>query len=78
MHYAASAMKFTSHPGEVIRERRAALGLTTSDLAERAGISLRALNYIESGESWPRLDNAARLEHVLGIPVDDLAPRAAS
>lgn len=78
MHYAASAMKFTSHPGEVIRERRAALGLTTSDLAERAGISLRALNYIESGESWPRLDTAARIAAALRIPVDALITEAAS
>lgn len=78
MHYALRAMKFSSHPGEVIRERRLELGMSTVDLAARAGISLRALGYIERGESWPRLDNAARIAAALGVAVDALIPEAAS
>lgn len=71
-------MKFSSHPGEAIRERRLALGMSTADLADRAGISLRALGYIERGDSWPRLDNAARIASALGVPVDALLPEVAS
>lgn len=35
--------------GAVIRQRRMHLGLETSELAERAGISQRYLNHLENG-----------------------------
>ena len=71
-------MKFSSNPGSVIREHRTARGMTTVELAAQAGISLRALNYIESSATWPRLDTAARIAAALRIPVDALITEAAS
>lgn len=43
-------MKF----GEKLRDLRQRNGLTQAELAEKAGISLRTVNYYESGTTYPK------------------------
>ncbi|MBI5711388.1 MAG: helix-turn-helix transcriptional regulator [Candidatus Eisenbacteria bacterium] len=60
----------TSHPvGGYLRRRRESLGLTTRDLAVRAGLNPSSASYIsqlESGAKVPSRDLALRLAGVLG------------
>jgi len=48
-----------------IRAARALLDWTQSDLAQRCGLSLRALNSIERGLAVPRIDNLRAIEETL-------------
>lgn len=64
-----------------IKERRLELGLTQAQLAQAAGINLRQIQKIESGEI--RLDNitlanAARLAAALGCSIEELLEEAAA
>ena len=58
---------------DVIRSRRAALGLSQAQLAERAGVSLRQLARYEAGEQQPVLSAAVTLADALGISLTQLA-----
>jgi transcriptional regulator with XRE-family HTH domain len=58
---------------EVIRSRRAALGLSQAELAKKAGISLRQLARYEAGDQQPVLSAAVALADALGISMDELA-----
>lgn len=58
---------------DVLRTRRAALGLSQSQLAQRAGVSLRQLSRYEAGEQQPVLSAAVTLAEALGISVTQLA-----
>ncbi|KOT94538.1 hypothetical protein ADK70_12785 [Streptomyces rimosus subsp. pseudoverticillatus] len=64
--------------GAAIRERRMAAGLETAELAERAGISRRYLNHLETGyRKHMRPGRYAALRTALGLPPGDkrlLAP----
>jgi len=51
------------------REYRKDLGLTVSELAERAGVSKGMLSKIENGLSSPSLSTLARLAAALSVPV---------
>lgn len=57
----------------VIREVRAARGLTQNDLAERLGKSQRWVSFIESGKK-PAADHVfLTMAEMLGVAVDDIA-----
>ena len=58
---------------EVIRSRRAALGLSQAQLADRAKVSLRQLARYEAGEQQPVLSAAVELADALGISLTQLA-----
>jgi transcriptional regulator with XRE-family HTH domain len=58
---------------DVIRSRRAALGLSQAQLAQRAGVSLRQLARYEAGEQQPVLSAAVTLADALGISLTQLA-----
>jgi transcriptional regulator with XRE-family HTH domain len=58
---------------EVIRSRRAALGLSQAELAKKAGVSLRQLARYEAGDQQPVLSAAVALADALGISMDELA-----
>ena len=74
--------------GDLVRQHRRRLGLTQEDLAERAGVSVRAVGKWESGRvAAPRLptlrlladafelDGAGRAEFLAsGAPVEDITP----
>lgn len=53
-------------PGEVIRERRLAHGLTQAQLALRAGTTQTALSRLERGEISPTIATIERLLFVMG------------
>jgi putative transcriptional regulator len=54
---------------EIIKERRAILGITQEDLAAMAGVSLRTLKAIETGKGNPSLRTLQNLVEVLGMEV---------
>lgn len=52
-----------------IRQRRKALGLTQTEVAERLGMTQHRYSQIENGRSSPSLGLVARVADVLSIPV---------
>lgn len=52
-----------------IERLRAAKGFTQADLAKMAGISLRTMSAIESGEHWYELSNVDAVARALGVPL---------
>lgn len=52
---------------EVIRERRAVLGISQLDLAEMAGISIATVKDIERGAGNPSLKTIEKILEVLGL-----------
>jgi transcriptional regulator with XRE-family HTH domain len=58
---------------DVIRSRRAALGLSQSELARTAGVSVRQLARYEAGDQQPVLSAAVALADALGISLAQLA-----
>lgn len=58
--------------GTELKERREKLGYTQEQVAEKAGISLRAYKMYESGERIPRADVMARIAKVLHTSVERL------
>ena len=57
--------------GELLRRHRAAAGLTQEELAERAGLSVRGLRYLERGLHRPYQDTVQRLLEVLDLSPED-------
>ena len=53
-----------------LRERRRALGLRQSELAELAGVSTRFIGEVESGRQTIRLDKLQALLEVLGLTME--------
>ena len=58
---------------DVIRARRAALGLSQAELAKAAGVSLRQLARYEAGEQQPVFSVAVALAEALNISLAQLA-----
>ncbi|MDQ2952373.1 MAG: helix-turn-helix domain-containing protein [Chloroflexota bacterium] len=71
-----------SHPrhdslGRLVREQRAKLHLTQSELAARVGVSRSAISELEAGRiEQPRVTVFARLASALGIPAAALLTAA--
>ena len=55
-----------------IRERRAAVGWTQQDLAERLSVSRQAVNAIETGKYDPSLPLAFKLAALFGAAIEEL------
>lgn len=53
--------------GEVLRDRRKALGMTQKELAERVGRNRTYINRIEKGETDLQLSSFFRIADALGI-----------
>ena len=54
--------------GELLRQRRLAAGLTQEALAERAGVSAKAVSDLERDpDRTPRLDTVGLLADALGL-----------
>lgn len=58
---------------EVIRARRATLGLSQADLAEQVGLDKRQIRRYEAGEAQPSLSVGRLIADALGISLDELA-----
>lgn len=55
-----------------IRERRAAVGWTQQDLAERLSVSRQTVNAIETGKYDPSLPLAFKLAALFGAAIEEL------
>ena len=55
-----------------MRVHRARMDLTQAELAERAGITRKSINAIETGQMVPSTVLALKLARTLGIPVEEL------
>jgi transcriptional regulator with XRE-family HTH domain len=53
-----------------LRELRTNAGLTQKELAERAGLGLRMITYVESGEQTPSWATVVALSQALAVPTD--------
>ena len=54
--------------GALLRARRRAAGLSQQDLADRSGLSIRAISNLERGRTrWPYRDSLLRLAESLGL-----------
>jgi transcriptional regulator with XRE-family HTH domain len=58
---------------EIIKTRRAELGLSQADLAVEAGVDKRQIRRYEAGETQPTLSVAAAIARALGLSLDELA-----
>jgi len=58
--------------GNVIRERRKALGLTLAQMAQRTGVSLGYLSQIELGKNSASIETLYRISLGLGIRMSEL------
>lgn len=63
---------------DVIRTRRAALGLSQALLAKAAGVNVRQIARYEAGEQQPVLSVAAALADALDISLNQLAGRTST
>jgi transcriptional regulator with XRE-family HTH domain len=63
-----STMNFGGH----LQTLRETAGLSQSELAGKAGISIRSLQNWEIGRSQPRLESLPKLARALGVTVDTL------
>src|ERR1700760_1015062 len=58
-----------ARPGEWLRQQRVAAGLTQEDLAERSGVSVRAIADLERGRTKKPYPSSVRaLARALGLP----------
>ena len=55
-----------------LKERRAELGLTQAELAERVGVTRKTVNTVENGVFIPSTDLALRLARALGTSVESI------
>ena len=55
-----------------LKEKRAALGLTQAELAERCGVTRKTVNTVENGVFVPSALLALKLARALGEPVEAL------
>ena len=55
--------------GELIKERRAELGLTQQDLSDYTGLSVRIIKSIESEKGNPSLRTLERIVEILGLEI---------
>src|ERR1700728_1757759 len=60
-----------ARPGEWLRKQRVAAGLTQEDLAERSGVSVRAIADLERGRTRRPYPSSVRaLVQALGLPAE--------
>ena len=57
----------TMRYGDLIKERRAILGLTQQDLSDYTGLSLRIIKSVESEKGNPSLKTLEKIAEVLGL-----------
>jgi DNA-binding XRE family transcriptional regulator len=69
----AAVMMHAMDMAEVIRRRRAELGLSQADLAKAAGVDTRQIRRYEAGQQQPVLSVAVAIANALGICVSELA-----
>ena len=53
----------------IIKERRAGLGLTQQDLADFSGLSVRIIKSIETGKGNPSIVTLNKIADILGLEI---------
>ena len=53
----------------IIKERRALLGLTQQDLADYTGLSVRFIKSVEAGKGNPSIGSLEKIAQVLGLEI---------
>ncbi len=71
-----SAMMVAMEISEVIRRRRAELGISQADLSAAAGVDARQIRRYEAGQSQPLFSVAVAIAGALGISLSELAPNS--
>lgn len=63
---------------DYVRRRREQIGLTQDQLAQRAGISVQTIKFLETGrlQNPPKLSNLTKMAHALRVPPDVLVTLA--
>lgn len=64
----------TDHVGQIIQREREARNLSRAQLAERAGISARGLQYVEQGQHAPTLALLEKIATGLGDKIILILP----
>ena len=54
---------------QLIKERRALLGLTQQDLADYTGLSPRIIKSIETGKANPSIGTLGKIADILGLEI---------
>ncbi|WP_036170197.1 helix-turn-helix transcriptional regulator [Massilia sp. 9096] len=62
----------SEHLVTTMKLQRARLDLTQAELAQRAGVTRKSINAIETGNMAPSTLLALKLAKVLGVTVEDL------
>jgi transcriptional regulator with XRE-family HTH domain len=60
--------------GEVLQSTRLKRGLSQEQLAERSGVSVQHIAFIEQGRRKPQLKTLEKIADALGVRVKDLIP----
>ena len=55
--------------GDLIKERRALLGLTQQDLSDYTGLSVRIIKSIEADKGNPSLNTLEKIAETLGLEI---------
>lgn len=55
-----------------LKERRAGLGLTQAELAEKVGVTRKTVNTVENGVFTPSATLAIKLAKAVGLSVEEL------
>lgn len=61
---------------EILRKNRASRGLTTRELAERAGVSASMISSLETGKSSPTLNVLEKLANAMNIDIGEFIESA--
>jgi transcriptional regulator with XRE-family HTH domain len=57
--------------GKRVAEVRKSRGITQQQLAERVGLSVVAIAYIETGKRWPRLGTVSKIAKHLKVDLQE-------
>ena len=60
--------------GKHVQKLRKEKGLTQEQLAEKAGLALTSIAYIEAGYNFPAFETMYKVSQVLGVKIKDLIP----
>lgn len=55
--------------GDLIKQRRALLGLTQQDLSDYTGLSVRIIKSVEAEDGNPSLSTLEKIAEVLGLEI---------
>lgn len=64
--------------GQLLRDRRLALGMSQTELARRVGVPDAAISHVECGRREPRIGLFASICAELGVTMDEVYGEAAA